>query len=450
MIVCKEGVKEGNMGLLINKKKKYQKFLGWRMLALLWFLYLMVQGFIVYGEPVMNSLMILDEGYSRTILGAGTCVFLLVQAATGPFAAKAVYKWGVQGTVTLGGAFILICSLLMGFWAHSPLTFLISFGVFSGIGVGLAGQFSMMSGINYWFKEHRALALSIAATGSGFGGYIAGHLMNTLYQVTGDWRMGWHFITMTALLTIILAALFLVNRPEDVGQIPDGKTFDDVRYQKRFSKVYKVEGNIPYAKVIRDFRFWFVVFTLMFFTFSYTMATSIAMVHLLEVGIAAAISATAVGLMNLTGVFGRMITGGLGDKIEPRGLTVFGILLTIGGFYALWQAAAPIYSYLYSIGVGVGYGFIYVATTAALSNYFGVDTFPSLMAIVYPARQIFGAIGPLIAGAIYDASGSYDGAFKLGLVSMAVSAVCMLFVVLPKEGVKWKAEMKKSGTHKIA
>ncbi|NLI93813.1 MAG: MFS transporter [Peptococcaceae bacterium] len=170
--------------------------------------------------------MIVHTGMGRSILGAGTALFMLFQGLSGPFVGRTIKKSGIKATIILGAILVAVSSILMGTIVGSAWQYLICFGVISGLGIGFSGMFSVQSGITYWFRERRAFAMSIALTGAGLGGFTAGNVLNGIITMTGDWRMAWHFITLTCVVTVIIALLFVVNRPEDLGQIPDGSIYE--------------------------------------------------------------------------------------------------------------------------------------------------------------------------------------------------------------------------------
>lgn len=435
------------------KQKRYDQFYGWKMLAVLWCMYCLMQGFVMYGEPVLNTFMVIQLDFARTILGVGTTVLVISQAFAGPLVSKAIEKRGIKFTFVFGASIVLVSSILMGTIVKTPWGYWLCFGVLSGIGMAFAGMFSVQTGVNYWFREKRGLAIAIALTGSGVGGWIAGQLLNKIIVATNNYMTGWHLISVVCVLAIILALLFVVNRPEDIGQIPDGKNYDeeaeggDEGQKGRFSRVFKLKGNEPVPKVLRDYRFWGVIIGLASLRFCYNICVSQGIIHLLDQEIPTAVAATSIGSMTLLSTVGRLVTGFFVDKIEPRICWVIGMLIFLIGVASLWQASAPWMAYLFSGGVGVGFGISYVASSALISNYFGVDTFPKLMGIVFPVQHVFGALAPITAGISYDMTGSYDIIFTLGLIFTVVGIVGIAFAKIPKKGVGELKEYRDALAH---
>lgn len=410
------------------------KFYGWKMVGVLWCVYFLMQGLVLYGEPVVNSYMIVNMGFGRSVLGAGTCLFMLFQGFSGPFVSKGIQAKGIKFTIILGAVFVAISSILMGTVVNKPWQYLVAFGVISGIGIGLSGMFSVQSGITYWFRKKRGLALAIALTGAGVGGFISGYVLNYIINTTGDWRMAWHFITVTCIIAVILAAIFVVNRPEAIGQVPDGEYINDEPDAKTLkdSKVYKTLTDVKVSDVMRDRRIWFILIALLALRFTYSMCIAHSILHLFDVGIPKSVAAMAVGTMTLFSVLGRLLPGTVIDRIEPRLVWFIGMLIFIVGFLNLMFASTSMMAILFSILVGMGFGSSYVCSAAIVGNYYGVNTFPAIMGIIFPAQMIFGAFAPLLAGIIYDVTKSYVISFTFGLVIMIIGAIAVLLAVPPK------------------
>lgn len=405
------------------------------MVGFLWLIYFLMQGLVLYGEPVVNSYMIVHTGMTRATLGAGTSLFMLLQGFSGPFVGRAIQKRGIRFTIILGAILVAVSSILMGTVVNTPWEYLVSFGIISGVGIGFSGMFSVQSGITYWFREKRALAMAIALTGAGLGGFVAGNVINKIIAATGDWRMAWHFITITSIVTIVITALFIVNRPESIGQVPDGDVSDNSEKPKikPFSRVYKTTIDTPLAVVLKDYRVWFIIIALVAIRFTYSMCIAHAILHLFDKGIPQGIAATAVGTMTLFSVLGRLGAGALGDKIEPRLVWIGGMLIFIIGFLNLMFATTAAQAIIFSIFVGMGFGASYVCSAAMIGNYYGVNTFPAVMGIVFPFQMIMGALAPISAGVIFDLTKSYTMAFMIGLVVIIIGTLALLRTTPPKK-----------------
>ena len=411
--------------------KGYGKFYGWKFLAAIWVIYCLMQGIVLYGASVVNTFTMMDLGFSRGTLGAGVTVYQICGSVAAPLVTWVINKKGIRFSMVVGSAVVLLSCGLLALFVSDGMQYVAVYGVLSGLGMALAGMLPLQVGVNHWFREKRALAMAISLTGSGVGGFVSGALFNAINSSFG-WHACWWFVAATTVVTIIVVLVFVVNKPEDIGQIPDGKDYESEPDSKRFSKVYKTVGNFPVKKVLKDYRIWVIMLSLVFMRFAYNICVSQGMAHLLDQNLDTVVAASAVGSMTLIGVVGRLISGSIGDKVEPRWIWAAGMIVMGGGIACLWFASSAAYVWAFAALVGIGFGFSYVSSTVIIANYYGADTYTLLMAFVFPVQFILGSLGPTFAGVVYDVMGDYSLAFLVSLIMVAVSVVCIASASPPR------------------
>lgn len=411
--------------------KGYGKFYGWKFLAAIWVIYCLMQGIVLYGASVVNTFTMMDLGFSRGVLGAGVTVYQICGSVAAPLVTWVIDRKGIRFSMLAGSVVVLVSCLILALFVSDGTGYIVAYGVLSGLGMALAGMLPLQVGVNHWFREKRALAMAVSLTGSGVGGFLSGSLFNAINASFG-WHACWWFVAITTVATVLIVLTFVVNRPEDIGQIPDGRDWTGEPSSKRFSKVYKTAGNLSVRRVMRDYRIWIIILSLVFMRFSYNICVSQGMAHLLDQNLDTVVAASAVGAMTLIGVAGRLASGSIGDKIEPRWLWAAGMIVMGGGIACLWLASSPTHVWAFAALVGVGFGFSYVSSTVIIANYYGADTYTLLMAFVFPAQFILGSLGPTFAGIVYDVMGNYSLAFCVSLALVGVSAVLVLLASPPR------------------
>ena len=416
--------------------EKYGRFYGWKFLAAVWVIYCLMQGIVLYGASVVNTFAMMDIGASRGELGLATTVYQICGSCASPFVTWLINKRGIRLSMTLGAIVIIVSCVILAVGVVSGIGYVAVYGMLTGLGMSMAGMLPLQVGVNHWFREKRALAMAISLTGSGVGGFVSGAIFTFINGAFG-WRACWWFVAGTTLIAIVVVVLFVVNKPEDIGQVPDGNPLEEAHGGARsttgFSRVFKVVGNIPIKAVLRDYRVWAIVVSLVFMRFSYNICVTQGMAHLLDQGLDTAVAASAVGSMTLLGVIGRLGAGFVGDKVEPRFIWAAGMVVMGAGIVAIWFASSPTHVWLFALGVGVGFGFAYVMSTVLIANYYGADTYTGLMAFMFPAQFILGSLGPTFAGVAYDTFGSYSPAFFVSLIVVGVSVVFVLAAAPPKK-----------------
>ena len=125
----------------------------------------------------------------------------------------------------------------------------------------------------------------------------------------------------------------------------------------------------------------------------------------------------------------------LADRIEPvRILGICAFLTAIGA--ALAFVCAPgsvVILYAYYILLGIGFGGNTSVMPTAFANYFGIEHFPKIMGNVLLLLSVFSALVPVIAGVVFDMTGTYVVMFLAVAVVCAVGGVANLLVRFPKK-----------------
>ncbi|HEX3031682.1 MAG TPA: MFS transporter [Bacillota bacterium] len=413
---------------------KESKFYGWTMVVVLFTIYFIIGGIGIYGPSTVNALMLKETGMSRSIYGWGFLGFNLFQGLIAPWVAKLINTKGIKASLLAGGGFLALTGLLLGTVidvVKFPWLFVAVFGIVAGFSIGFGGPVPAQTGVNLWFNKKRALAMSIVMSASGVGGFVVAPMMTKIAAAAGGhYKPVWLVVSGSAVIAMIITALFVKNKPEDLGQVPDGRIIDDSN--AKVSRVYKAKVAVEPAKALRHPKMWFVAVGLFGVFFPYMFALAHSMPHILDRGFTPAQAAMAMGLMPFCSIAGRLTAGFLGDVIEPRFIWFVGALLMVFGFYNLMIASTYTHLVLYAIFMGAGFGTSFVSYPTLFGNYFGGATFPAIMGVFFPLMQLIGAAAPGLGGYIFDATGSYQSFFYIGFVSFAIALVSILLASPPK------------------
>ena len=122
--------------------------------------------------------------------------------------------------------------------------------------------------------------------------------------------------------------------------------------------------------------------------------------------------------------------GTAGDKIgNRRGIKIcFGILLAS----LLWlQLARQLWAlYLFAGVYGFAHGGFFALFSPALAELFGMKSHGAILGVVVFSGTIGGAIGPFLAGYIFDTMGSYQLAFWIA-AAMSIGGLILMLVLKP-------------------
>jgi MCP family monocarboxylic acid transporter-like MFS transporter 13 len=287
--------------------------------------------------------------------------------------------------------------------ADSMVAIYAAYGV--GIGVGIALVYTpAMACVQPWFTQRRGLAAGLASAGIGAGTVVLP--LAAAWAISAlQWRGALRALALTALLVGLAATLLLRRAPvatTGAGGRPSGASL---------------------AEALRNRRFWwlylacFMAAPSMFIPFAHVSASA------RDLGIDAPRAVGLVGLIGIGSLVGRFAIGALADRIG-RTLTLVLAQVSMGAAYLLWQAAGG-YAALavFALWFGLSYGGIVSMLPALCMDLFGARAVASILGTLYTGAAAGNLLGPVLAGAAFDASGSYT---PMRWACLALSAVAAL------------------------
>jgi MFS family permease len=179
---------------------------------------------------------------------------------------------------------------------------------------------------------------------------------------------------------------------------------------------------------VRTARFWWIALGY----FSALIAWYAVQVHqtkyLIEVGFSPMTAAWALGLVSVVAIPGQIFLGGLSDRVGREWIWSVGCL----GFALCYVAlialeGTPSMPLVYAMVLSQGLlGYSLASVMGAISfEVFEGPHFGTIFGTLTVALMGGGAAGPWIAGAVYDATGSYRPAFYFCIACCFVSVLAM-------------------------
>lgn len=413
------------------------KFYGWRLVAVFFAVYFFNGSFPYYGGVVINSFMSAEMGLDRSTLGLGFTVFAIAFGLSGPLVGSLVTRIGARRTLLCGCAVLTVGTLLMAFGVTTAWHYALYFGVVIGVGVGLGSVIPIQSSLTFWFRRRRATAMAIVMSAAGASALISAPLLAIIVDRTGNWRMGWVAVMITAIIAAIIAAIGAVDKPENIGQHPDGVdpgiTASGSDTGTRAKRVYQSPDNWSVAETIKTRSWWLLVLGAFAFFAAFYIAMGHGVVHLLDLGHGKELASFSVGLVVVFSIAGRLLAGWLGDRIEPRYTWSFALGMMFIGIFLLKNGSSVLMVYAYAATLGIGMGASYVCMITLIGNYFGAGAYAQIAGLLFPIATVLGAFSPVLAGLAHDRLGSYKVAFYGTMVITILGAFSMLFATPPRK-----------------
>jgi MFS family permease len=342
-----------------------------------------------------------------------TCT-MLGFAAGGVVMGRLADRLGIVVPVLVGAALLcagyVLAALTSSIWQFALLSAVIGFG-------SAAGFAPLISDLSHWFRKHRAVAVSFAASGS----YLAGAVWPLVvehFQSAYGWRATHVGIGLFAPIVMVPLSLTLRRKPAATMFAAAEAATEAARNNLGLSA-----GQLQGLLVVAGF--------------ACCMAMSMPQVHLVaycgDLGYGVAVGTQIISLMLGLGVVSRVGSGIVADRIGA------GPMLLIG---SLMQAVALLlylfFDSLSSLWViaglfGLFQGGIVPMYAVIIREFLPPREAGARISLVLMATVLGMACGGLVSGFIYDATHSYRLAFLHGLIWNLVNlALVAWLVVWPK------------------
>ena len=425
---------------------KQARFSAWLTLAGVMLAYGSICGNVTYAFGVFLPSMSETFGWSRSALSGPYTLYLIIGGMLGPVAGSTIARFGARRNIVLGNMVAVLGLLGMSQVCEIWQAYLF-FGVMGGIALAFAEFLSVTTVINHWFIRKRSLALGFVFAAGGAGGFFLPPLISWLMSGFG-WRWTWVCLAgCHLLLAVILAALLIRNTPEEEGQFPDGHASQEPFEQSLLSTtggVYQTREDWSVRDALRTPALWILLVLFSVLLFATNMMTTHQVAYLQDLKYSPMVSATALGLMLGMSILGRILSGVLGIRFKGRYLAAVFMACLGLGIVSLMNAGEIIFVYLYSILTGIGFGGMIVLLPHTMGAYFGRKHFSRIVGWTTPVVTLASAVSPLLAGFLYDATGSYLLPFGITAV-LLFGCVILSLAVRPPRGRDKTADLYPSG-----
>lgn len=370
---------------------------------------------------------ILDEfGWERGVTAGAFSFGFLVSAVLSPLLGRLMDRRGPRFVMEIGVA-ATAAGLLLATFAGQPWHIYVTLGMLVGAGTTFTGYTGQALFLPNWFVRRRALAMSIAFAGVGFGSIVMLPALQTFVERHG-WRAGCMLLGVVTLVVLVPLNLLLRRRPQDIGLAPDGDDATPAAAQARRSNVVDPAWaaiDWTLARAMRTARFWWIAVAYFGALFSWYAVQVHQTKYLTEIGFGVQQAAWALGAVSLVGVPGQIALGWLSDRIGREIVWAIGSLgfcITYGALLALQEHPNVPLLYLMVVAQGaLGYGLTSVIGAIPAEIFEGKHYGPIFGTLMLSALA-GGAVGPWFMGFVYDATGGYTLAFGVAIGCSLLSA----------------------------
>ncbi len=159
------------------------------------------------------------------------------------------------------------------------------------------------------------------------------------------------------------------------------------------------------------------------------------MAHATEFGMSATSAANVLAVVGGLSIAGRVIIGGAADRMNSRLALVIVCILMAVPLFSLAVAREVWLLYLLGAIFGFAYGGLVVLQSPMVAELFGLKSHGVLLGSAVFISTLGSAIGPVVAGGIFDSTGSYSLAFLVaGLVRFIGLILALLLRATTRQG----------------
>lgn len=240
-----------------------------------------------------------------------------------------------------------------------------------------------------WFTAKRGLAISIALSGSGFGGAILSPIVSSLIVSVG-WRSTFLVLAAVCIVAALpITAYSFRTKPSEIGLKPLGENPGDPSVSTAGDKDEHTapEVNVGWSRIKKSPAFWLLVVAFLF-----------------------------MGLVN----------GAIYDRFGLRFGNVLGSVACIVACVALCFPTTDLGPIVAAVSFGIGTCMGTITPTIAASKQFGMADLGKVTGTITSLEMVGGTMGAIVSGVLFDATGSFASTW---IVCLMCSVVMLVFLL---------------------
>ena len=376
--------------------------------------------FVSFG--VFFTPLITEFGWSRAMLSGANALGFFIMGSGAIFTGMLLDKLGPRKVMIASASLFFLGHLL--FSQVNALWQIFLFYVVVGVGMS-ASDVVPLGTVVRWFVKKRSIMSGITKVGTGLGMMVMPLVANGLISAFG-WRNAYIILGILVLVIVLPLARLLRRDPAEIGELPDGEKL-------LANQTPRLEVGLSLREALRTWQFWTVCcmyLVIQFFTQTMVVHT---VPYALDIGASTTQAAGVAAMIGGVSMIGRIVLGFAGDRIGNKRAIIICFLIMITALSWLQLSGGIWRLYLFAAIYGFSQGGFLALLSPVVAGLFGTLHQGSLLGFVIFIFTIGGAIGPVLTGAIFDITGSYQLAFLILLV-LAIIGMILAVLLKPVKG----------------
>jgi OFA family oxalate/formate antiporter-like MFS transporter len=356
------------------------------------------------------------------------------------FAGRAQDKLGPKIVATIGGALTGLGLIVASFASADNILFaVLGFGVLAGTGIGLGYASATPPAIKWFPPEKKGLISGIVVAGFGLASVYIAPLTTVLIKSYGINKT--FMFLGCAFFAVSIAVSQLLKNPPDGYVAANAKGKTDNKKSAITSKKQDIR-EFEWTEMVRTPQFY-----LLWVMFALGAAAGLLTIGNLASIVSAKVSggltdpailaeaakwaSLMVAILAIANAGGRVIAGMASDLIGR-----INTLRIVFFFQAIVLVLFPELNQIWMLVIGAmlvgfNYGALLAIFPSTTGDYFGMKNLGVNYGLVFTAWGFGGVFGPIMAGMIKDATGSFSLAFQISAVLVVFAGVLTFLTKAP-------------------
>ncbi len=387
------------------------RYQGWRIVVVCFLVATFGWGLGFYGQSVYLAELHRLHGWPTSLISSATTFFYLFGAVLVAFVSEAVRSFGPRNCL-IGGVFAMAVAGVMIGQVTAPWQLYLANAVlaFGWAGTSLA---IITNTLGLWFDKKRGMAISLALNGASFGGIVGVPLLVT---GIGYFGFGGAMIAAAASMVLLMVPIILifVGPPPPLPNSPAGSNAGEPLPAARIR-----------AAALRHVGFLTVTIAFALVLFA-QVGFIVHLISFLDPVIGRARGATAVALLTVMAVVGRVLFSTVIDRLNQRLASAISFASQAIALAIIINSRNEMVLIACCALFGFSVGNLITLPSLIVQGEFEPRSFGVLISLITAINQVTYAFGPGVIGLLRDASGSYALPFYTCIALELIAAALIL------------------------
>ena len=384
-------------------------------------------------------------GWSQGLFSGALSLGGFAAVAVSPFVGRLIDRYGAGVMVASAsgamGLFAIGLSLITHAWMFYALYIPGRMLFASPLELGTA------TAVSNWFSRRRPLALAILGATQGTG--LAAMPLAAQLIISGwDWQMAWLSLGIFTISVGVIPSLLMARRPEDLGLELDPQSRGPAKQPKvmasgeaqgeqpsigAIAQPALAELNFTVREALHTRAFWILA---AFSAFAFAAQGGVAVhqvPHYINERLRAPIAAIMASTFALSQVFGWFVWSNSARRLPLRVLLALTGLCVGLGAIGTGASGSLAWGIVAASAFGVGMGGMHLLLRLAWADYYGREHLGAIRGLTLPIQISGQAIGPVVSGFVFDATGSNQVPFFVFGIGVVAAAVGVLAATPPPQ-----------------